>query len=50
MSSLDVESLFTNIALNKVIDICIWDLFCDTNTIHNLDGNDLKKTLNLITI
>ena len=37
MASLDVEALFNNIPLNEVIDICIDDLFCNTNTIHNLD-------------
>ena len=45
MASLDVESLFTNIPLNEVIDICIDDLFCDTNTIHNLDRNDTRELL-----
>ena len=43
MASLDVECLFTNIPLNEVIDICIDDLFCDTNTIHNLDRNDMRE-------
>ena len=47
MASLDVESLFTNIPLNEVIDICIDDLFCDTNTIHNLDRNDMRELLTL---
>ena len=47
MASLDTESLFTNIPLNEVIDICIDDLFCDTNTIQNLDRNDMRELLNL---
>ena len=47
MASLDVERLFANVPLNEVIDICIDDLFCDTNTIHNLDRNDMKKLLTL---
>ena len=47
MASLDIESLFTNIPLNEVIDICIDDLFCDTNTIQNLDRNDMRELLNL---
>ena len=47
MASLDVESLFTNIPLNEVIDIFIDDLFCDTNTIHNLDRNDMQEILTL---
>ena len=47
MIRLDVESLFTNITLNEVIDICIDDLFCDTNVIHNLDHNDMRQLLTL---
>ena len=47
MVSLDVESLFTNVPVNGVIDICIDDLFCDANTIHNLDRNDMRKLLTL---
>ena len=44
MTSLDVESLFTNIPFNEVIDICIDDLFCDTNTL-NLDYSDIRELL-----
>ena len=47
MASFDIESLFTNIPLNEVIDICIDDLFCDTNMIQNLDCNDMIKLLTL---
>ena len=47
MASLDIESLFTNVPLNEVTDICIDDLFCDTNTIQNLDRNDMRELLNL---
>ena len=47
MASLDIESLLTNIPLNEVIDICIDDLLCDTNTIQNLDRNDMRELLNL---
>ena len=47
MASLDVESLFTNIPLNHVTDICYNDLSCDTNTIHNLDRNDMRVLLTL---
>ena len=36
MASLNFEILFTIIPLNKVIGICIDDLFCDINMIHNL--------------
>ena len=34
-----------DIPLNEVIKICIDDLFCDTNTIHNLDRTDMKELL-----
>ena len=47
MASLDIESVFTNFPLNEVIDICIVHLFCDTNTIQNLDRNDMREHLNL---
>ena len=45
MASLDVKSLFTNIPLNEVIDICVDDLFSDTNMIHNVDCNDMRELL-----
>ena len=45
MASLDVESLFTNIPLNEVIDICIDTLLWDANAIHNLDRNDIRELL-----
>ena len=47
MASLDVKRFFINLSLNEVIDICIEDLFCDTNTIHNLDRNDTRELLTL---
>ena len=47
MASLGVESLFANIPLNEFLDICIDDLFCDTNMIHNLDHNDMRELLTL---
>ena len=47
MASLDVESLFTNIPLDEVIDICVNDLFSDSDLIHNLDKNDLRELLTL---
>ena len=30
-----------------VIDICTDDLFCDANTIHNLDRNNMRELLTL---
>ena len=47
MASLDVKSLFTNIPLNEVIDICIDDLLCDITRIHNFDRKDMKELLAL---
>ena len=47
MASLDVESLFTNIRLKEVTDICIDDLLWDTNMIHNLDRDDMRQLLTL---
>ena len=47
MASLDVESSFTNIPLNGVINICIDNLLCGTNSIHNLDRNDMRELLTL---
>ena len=47
MASLDLESLFTNILLDEVIDICVNGLFSDTDTIHDLDKNDLRELLTL---
>ena len=47
MASLDIESLFTSIPLNEVIDIYIGDLLCDTDTIQNLDRNDMRELLTL---
>ena len=44
-ASPDIKNLLANVSLNEVIDICLDDLFCDTNTIHNLDCNDMRKLL-----
>ena len=47
MASIDVESLFTNLPLDEVIDICIDDWFCYFNTIHNLNRNNMREFLTL---
>ena len=47
ISRLDVESLFTNILLNELIEICADYLFCDTTAIHNLDFNVIRDLLTL---
>ena len=47
MANHDVESFFTNVTLNEVVDTCIGDLFCDSSTIHNLDQNNMREILTL---
>ena len=47
MASLDIESLFTNVSLNEVINICIDNLLYSTNSVHNLDRNDMRELLTL---
>ena len=49
MGSLDVDSLFTNIPLNETIDICINDLFENTDTVENFTKSELKQPLCLAT-
>ena len=39
--------MFTSISLDEVIDICVHNLFSDTDLIHNLDKNDLRELLTL---
>ena len=39
--------VYQYIPLNEVIDIFIDYLFCDTNTIHNSDCNDVRELLTL---
>ena len=39
--------MFNNISLDEVIDICVHNLFSDTDLIHNLDKNDLRELLTL---
>ena len=49
MASLDVDSLFTNIPLDKTINIIIEKLFSEKGTVHNLNKNQLKCLLILAT-
>ena len=49
MDSLDVDSLFTNIPLNETIDICINQLFENTDTVEGFKKSDLKQLLCLAT-
>jgi len=49
MASLDIESLFTNIPLEEVIDICCNQLFLNKTSINGLNKRDLNKLLRLAT-
>ena len=45
MAGLDVESLFTNIPLEEMIENCVNDLFFDKSKIDNLTKQDLYGLL-----
>ena len=45
VASLDVESLFTNIPIDKTIENCVNDLFANNDTVHNFIKEDLKELL-----
>ena len=49
MGSLDVDSLFTNIPLDVSIDICINQLFENTDTAEGFKKSELKQLLCLAT-
>ena len=49
MGSLDVDSLFTNIPLDKTIDICTNQLFENTDTVEGFKKSELKQLLCLAT-
>ena len=45
IGSLDKDSLFSNIHLHKTIDICINELFENTDTLEGFTKLDLKRLL-----
>ena len=49
MGSLDVDSLFTNIPLDETIDICINQLFENTDTVEGIANSELKQMICLAT-
>ena len=49
MRSLDVDSLFTNIPLDKTIDICVNHPFENTDTVEGFTKSELKQLLCLAT-
>ena len=49
MGSLDVDSFFTNILLDETIDICVNQLFENTDTVEGFTKSELKQLLSLAT-
>ena len=49
MSSSDVDLLFTSIPLDKTLDICVNQLFENTDTVEGFTKSELKKLLCLAT-
>ena len=49
MGSLDVESLFTNIPLEEIIDICANTLFQNTERVEGLSKTEFKELLSIAT-
>ena len=45
MCSFDVVSLFTNIPLEETVEICLDKLYANSETVHNLCRQDLKKLI-----
>ena len=49
MASLDVDSLFTNVPLEKTIHICVNELFKSNSGIHGLNKKQITEMLSLTT-
>ena len=49
MGSLDVDSLFTNIALEETIEICSNELFKETATVKGLSKTEFTELLSRTT-
>ena len=49
MGSLDVDSLFTSIPLDEAFDICVNQLFENTDTVEGFKKSELKQLLCLAT-
>ena len=47
VASLDVDSLFTNVPLEKTITICVNELFKSISSIHGLNKNQITELLSL---
>ena len=49
MRSLDIDSLFTNITLEEIIEICTNNLFEQNDIVHGLKKIEFKDLLSLAT-
>ena len=49
MCSLDVDSLFTNIPLERTIEVCTNKLFKESETVEGLSKTEFKELLSLAT-
>ena len=49
MASLNVDSLFTIIPLEKIIDICVDNLYNDNEDLPNIPKYDFRNLLNIAT-
>ena len=49
MASLDVDSLFTNVSLDKTIDICVGNLYNDNENPLNIPEYDFRNLLKIAT-
>ena len=49
MGSLDVDSLFPNIPLEEIIEICTNELFKESETVEGLSKTEFKELLSLAT-
>ena len=49
MASLDFDSLFTNIALEETIDICVDNLYNDNENLPNIPKHNFRNLLNIAT-
>ena len=50
MASLDMDSLFTNVLLEKTIEICLKKLFRSSQTVSDINKQQVLEMLSLTTI
>ena len=49
MTSLDIDSLFSNVPLDETIGICTQGLFKNENTVYGLNKKEITEMLSLTT-